>query len=132
MKTMSNVQSSFQLGVSKSARPSPPSLPFQFYSAVHSNETLPPVGTMVVLAGNSACNAQTYVDDQVVLKINGTVVFSFDYSQGNSGAIIPLDPVDITAQLTPYLGQTVTIEIDYIDLYPGSEGASEFWLCFIS
>lgn len=118
----------YQLGVAQAATPSTGSFPNVFYS----NDVMVslPAGVQVTLAGSEACSGDVYVDDKCVIKVNDTEVYSFDFSHGNSGTITPSAPIDITTYLERYLGTTVRITIEYVDLYPGSKGGSAFWLCF--
>ncbi|KGL63812.1 LodA/GoxA family CTQ-dependent oxidase [Polaribacter sp. Hel1_85] len=84
----------------------------------------------VLLAGKNDGTGDVFVDDECIVKVNGSQVYSHDFSNGNSGKITPLAPIDITDNLKPYLGQNVTISIEYVDLYPGSNSGSSFWLYY--
>lgn len=100
-----------------------------FYSRTVQKVTIPE-GKLAILCGEPDGTGTTYVDDQVIISVNGTVVFEFDYSHGNSGRIIPHDPIDLTEQLKPFVGQKVEITTKYVDLWGGYQGASSFFLVF--
>lgn len=116
------------LGVAQSARPSNPNLPHTFYTK--SFNIIIPAANSVILSSNVDGTGNTFVDDKCVISINGNQVFSHDYSNGNSGRITPISPQDITDSVKPYTGKIVTITIEYIDLYQGSNSASDFWLTY--
>lgn len=116
------------LGVAYPSEPSPKR--GQFYAHTV-KDLLIPYGKLATLSSEPDGTGTTYVDDQVTITVNGTKVYEFDYSHGNSGRIIPNDPVDLTEQLKPYAGQRVEIITSYIDLFGGSQGASSFFLVFL-
>ncbi len=116
------------LGVAYPSEPSPRR--GEFYSNTV-KDVLIPSDKLAILSGEPDGTGTTYVDDQVTITVNGTKVFEFDYSHGNSGRIIPREPVDLTEQLKPYAGQRVTITTAYTDLFGGSQGASSFFLVFL-
>ncbi|GAB5418250.1 MAG: LodA/GoxA family CTQ-dependent oxidase [Crocinitomicaceae bacterium] len=89
-----------------------------------------PEGKLVILSGEPDGTGTTYVDDQVTISVDGTVVFEFDYSHGNSGRIIPKDPVDLTEKFKQFVGKKVEITTKYSDLWGGYQGASSFFLVF--
>lgn len=95
------------------------------------NEILIPSDKLVILSGEPDGTGTTYVDDQVTIRVNGEVVFEFDYSHGNSGRIIPKNPVDLTEQFRRFAGERVEITTTYTDLFGGSQGASSFFLNFL-
>lgn len=117
-----------QLGIEQAATPSSGTFPNTFYK--NAIKVAIPANSRVILAGSEDGRGTIYVDDEVIVKVNGTQVFSFDFSHGNSGRITPTGPVDITDQMQPYLGTYAEVTIEYVDLYPGSHGGSNFWLFF--
>lgn len=105
------------------------SYPFTFYQSDPIEITVD--GTMrVVLASTPDGLGQTHVDDQLVLQITtpgGTVVpFAKDYSNGNSGRITPVDPIDLSRVFKE--PGTYKIMVQFRDLYPNALGASDFYL----
>ncbi len=124
---------SIQLGKSVPAQMSPPTLPFTFFSCTSNIDF--PLSGRIILAGNAFGNSETVVDDQVVIYVQTEFnkwqpVFIHDYSNGGQGVITPEAPMDITDAFTAYQGKSVQVKIDYVDLHPNSERASEFWLYF--
>ncbi len=127
-------ESKVKLGNSAAAMPSSADLPHMFYSNTTDFFILPN-WVSIKLAGNSTGTAPVYVDDEVTIMMKTQygewqTVYQHDFSQGDSGDVQPLPPVDLTCVLKDFVGQTVQVKINYTDLYPDSEGASEFWLCF--
>lgn len=86
----------------------------------------------VFLSSKSDGTGEVYVDDQCIITVNGTQVYSHDFSNGNSGKVTSLPPVDITEAMKPFLGKEVEIEIQYIDLHGGSYSGSAFYLSYIN
>jgi len=101
--------------------------PSVFYTNTREMVWLPKDKNMF-LSSTKDGKGNVYVDDILELKINGNLVFSQDFSNGCSGKITPLTPIDITKHLKTYAGNFVTIEISYIDKCGGSESASNFYL----
>lgn len=93
-------------------------------------DVLIPSGKIAILAAEPDGTGATYVDDQVTILVNGVEVYQHDYSNGNSGGIIPMDPVDLTDSLADYVGQKVEVSITYTNVYGESRGASSFFLFF--
>ncbi len=118
----------YKLGTAQPASPSSGNFPDTFYT--NTVQVAIPADSSALLAGSEDGTADVYVDDQCIVKVNGTQIYAHDFSNGNSGRITPLSPVDLSAALQPYAGTTVEITIEYVDLYPGSKGASAFWLIF--
>jgi hypothetical protein len=99
-----------------------------FYSSTDYNLNIPSTPTAITLCSNSDGTGDTYVDDQVKISVNGEQIFLYDYSNKNSGRIIPIGPANLLNQFKPYYGTSVVIETTYTDLYPNSNGASDFFL----
>lgn len=116
------------LGVAYPSEPAPKRAAFYSHTV---NEVLIPANKRAIVSAEPDGTGATYVDDQVTITVNGTKVYEFDYSHGNSGRIIPQEPIDLTEQLKPYAGQQVEITTTYTDLYGGSQGASSFFLIFL-
>lgn len=120
-----------QLGEKQAAAPSKKPLPNTFYSNTVKVEVPANFfGLKFFLSSNNDATGQVSVDDEVIVKVNGTEIYSHDFSFGNSGKITPSDPIDITKEMQPYLDQTVEITIEYVDLYQGSSSGSDFYLCY--
>ncbi|MEZ4829083.1 MAG: TcdA/TcdB pore-forming domain-containing protein [Bacteroidia bacterium] len=101
-------------------------LPMVFYT----NEVLfEYLDGKVWLCSNIDGSGQIYVDDKIRLTISnpdGTQKeYSFDYSYGNCGRIIPGPPIDISGLFRPGINK---VKIELIDLYYNSQGSSEFYL----
>lgn len=118
-------------------------------------DLLIPATGKIILAGNSEGTGQIYVDDEVTISMKyctwtdkiedgiktsvysdpiKKVIKTIDFSNGNSGKITPLDPIDITDEIRSQPGYKpgtiVTIYVEYQDTNGGSSGASEFWLVY--
>ncbi len=118
-------------------------------------DLLIPATGKIILAGNSEGTGQICVDDEVTISMkyrswtdeivdgvkksvysdpNTQVIKTIDFSNGNSGKITPLDPIDITEEIRSQPGYKpgtiVTIIVEYTDTYGGCHGASEFWLVY--
>jgi hypothetical protein len=106
------------------------SLPNIFYKRTVNIDLLDQVE--VLLASKNDGTGDVFVDDQCILKVNDTVVYTHDFSNGNSGVITALKPINITNAIKPYLGTNVNITIEYVDLHGGKKGGSAFWLCYIN
>ena len=98
-----------------------------FYSSTLYNRTIPGNATSFVLCSNPDGTGDTSVDDQLVVTVNNTVVFEYDYSNGNSGRITPLAPQKL--DMSQFAGQTVTIESTFTDLYPDRQSGTSIFLC---
>lgn len=98
-----------------------------FYSSIIYNRSIPANATSFILSANPDGTGDTYVDDLLVVTVNGIEVFNKDYSNGNSGRITPLPPQNLN--LSEFTGQTVTIESTFTDLYPNNQGGSPIFLC---
>lgn len=115
------------LGKEITSRPvklNPPSI---FYSNVREMVWLPS-GKEIFLSSTKDGTGDVSVDDVLELKINGNVVLNQDFSNGCSGKITPLPPMDITENLKPYSNNFVTIEVSYIDKCGGYESATNMYL----
>lgn len=139
------------IGAAYPATPSssPSSTPFYTNKI---NLLIPAAGD-IYLAGSSDGKGQIYVDDEIVItmtyqsgkdvtvdgitttKLSPPItakIYSHDFSNGNSGKITPLDPVNLTDAIRNTAGYRkgtiVTLTIEYIDTYGGSKSSSEFWL----
>jgi len=116
------------LGVAHPSEPA--SIPSSFYTHTVKN-VLIPFDKLVLLSGESDGTGTTYADDQVSISVNGNLVHEFDYSHGNSGRIIPENPIDLSEKFKRYAGKKVEIITTYTDLFGGSQGASSFFLNFL-
>ena len=117
------------LGVAKKSTSST-TLPNTFYTNTVKVDLLDQV--QVLLASNEKGTGDVFVDDQCIIKVNGKQIFCHDFSNGNSGKITPQKPIDITEAIKAHLGTSVSITIEYTDLYKGKKRASEFWLSYIN
>ncbi|MDX2248006.1 MAG: TcdA/TcdB pore-forming domain-containing protein [Bacteroidia bacterium] len=101
-------------------------LPMTFYSNEVSFNYR---GGKVMLSSTLDGKGQIYVDDMISLTITrpdgSRVSYSFDYSHGNCGRIIPEPPVDISTKFQVGIN---TVKIQLIDLYYNSQGSSPFYL----
>jgi len=122
-------EASIQLGVAQPESNSSPNLPDTFYTNTV-NVPIPTSGN-IVLAGNDLGTGNIFVDDQCIIKIGDTVIYSHDYSNGNSGSITSTPPVNISENLAAYRGQDVQMTIEYIDLHPNKRSGSDYFICFI-
>lgn len=98
-----------------------------FYSSTLYNRMIPANATSFVLSANPDGSGDTFVDDQLVVTVNNSVVFNYDYSNGNSGRITPIAPQPI--EMGQFVGQTVTIEATFTDLYKDRQSGSAIFLC---
>lgn len=124
-----NAPEPIHLGVAQPNSTSTGPFPDTFYSNAI-DVILPSEGT-ITISSLSNGTGNVVVDDKCEIKINGTLIYSHDYSNGNSGVITPIAPVDITNLIPPQLrGVIVTMSIDYIDLHPNSKRGSDYWVTF--
>lgn len=91
-----------------------------------------PSDKLAILSASPDGTGATYVDDEVVILVDGIEIYKFDYSHGNSGRIIPDGPIDLTQKLEDagLRGKSVEVKTSYNDLFGGSQGASSFFLVF--
>ncbi|MEO9570209.1 MAG: LodA/GoxA family CTQ-dependent oxidase [Polaribacter sp.] len=119
------------LGEAKAASPSTGTFPNTFYNnTIEIDLSTKPYPEKILLSSNNDATGNVFVDDKCIIKINGTEVFSHDFSNGGSGVITPTEPIDITNQIKPYFGERFSVTIEYVDLHPNSKGASDFWFCY--
>jgi hypothetical protein len=127
---MKTVLKKFQLATAventPSGKPGPNDV---FYSSTLFNRVIPANASNFILCANADGTGDTYVDDLLVITVNGTQVFKHDYSNGNSGRITPLPPYDLTSVMRQFAGETITIESTFTDLYPNNQGGSAIFLC---
>ena len=142
------------IGAAYPATPSsaPSSTPFY----TNTINLLVPASGEILLAGSSDGTGEIFVDDEVEItmsyhtwetatvdgikattiseKPSKATIYSHDFSNGNSGKITPLKPVNITDKIRSvkgyHPGTIVTITIQYTDTYGVSKSASEFWLVY--
>ena len=142
------------IGTAYPATPSaaPSSTPFY----TNSIDLLVPASGEILLAGSSDGTGDIFVDDEVEIsmsyhtwktatvdgiksttiseKPSKATIYSHDFSNGNSGKITPLKPVNITEKIRSvagyHPGTIVTLTIQYTDTYGVSKSASEFWLVY--
>lgn len=103
-----------------------------FYSSTLYNCRIPANASSFILCSNPDGTGDTYVDDLLVVSVNGTQVFDYDYSHGNSGRITPLPAKNISTAMMPFAGKTVSINATFTDLYPNNQGGSPIFLCIFS
>lgn len=108
----------------RSARSTPPSI---FYTNTREMVWLP-ANRKIYLSSTKDGAGEMYVDDILELKINGKSVLTEDFSNGCSGKITPLAPINITEKVASFANNFVTIQVNYIDKCGGSESASNFYL----
>ncbi len=103
-----------------------------FYTNVVSNVSIPSDGLIILSASPDGTGAM-YVDDEVLILVDGVEVYKHDYSNGNSGRITPKGPIDLTEifQAKNLVGKHVEITTMYGDLFGGNQGASSFYLVFL-
>ena len=99
-----------------------------FYSNTRDTVWIPE-NKQLVLSANPDGTGSIYVDDQVVLSVNGKPVYTYDYSNSCS-YISSQPPTDITDALAEYIGHFVNITIEYQDVCGGSESSTGFYLVF--
>ena len=102
--------------------------PFAFYT--NSIDAILPSEGTVTLSSSEDGSGDISVDDKCVIKINGTIIYSHDYSNGNSGVITPVAPINISDIVNSYRGFIATITIEYIDLHPNSRSGTDYWISF--
>tara|TARA_R110002050_G_scaffold136330_2_gene259532 strand:+ start:9341 stop:9718 length:378 start_codon:yes stop_codon:yes gene_type:complete len=118
-----------QLATSREAKASGKSGPNDvFYSSTDYNFPVPKNLTKVILCSNPDGTGDTFVNDQISISVNGTLIYKHDYTHRNQGHITPLAPQSLIFSFHNYEGQSVTIETKYTDLYTNSNGASNFYL----
>lgn len=117
------------LGKAFASVPAPPNPPSVFYTNVRENVYLPE-GKQIILSSQPGGTGDFFVDDVVTILVNGTQVYTQDFSNGCSGIVSPLQPTEITSSLSAYLGQFVDIEIQYSDKCGGYISSSAFYLTF--
>ncbi|NQY05633.1 MAG: hypothetical protein HRT68_05350 [Flavobacteriaceae bacterium] len=65
-----------------------------------------------------------------------TQTYTYDYSHGNIGKIIPTSPVvnpfHYNGDYSQFSGKNVDITITFTDMYMNSRGASNYFLCLSS
>lgn len=105
--------------------------PGEFYTNKVSDVWIPS-DKLAILSASPDGTGATYVDDEVVILVDGIEIYKFDYSHGNSGRIIPDGPIDLTQKLEDagLRGKSVEVKTSYNDLFGGSQGASSFFLVF--
>ena len=132
--TTKTLISALQLATKREARASGTPGPNDiFYSSTDYNLPIPENATQFVLCGSADGTGNTYVDDKlVVAAVNGSTssqLFTHDYSNGNSGRINPMPPTDVTSAFKQFVGQSINLQTQFIDLYKNSKGGSNFFLC---
>ena len=103
--------------------------PTSFYSNTREMVWIPDNKT-AFLSSNPDGTGEVFVDDVFQMKINGKIVFEYDFSNNCSGRITPQPPIDVTTHLKEAINSFVTIEVNYIDKCGGYESSSEFYLIF--
>jgi hypothetical protein len=102
--------------------------PYTFYS--NSVDTILPSEGTITLSSSEDGSGDISVDDKCVIKINEMIIYSHDYSNGNSGVITPVAPINISDIVNSYRGFIATITIEYIDLHPNSRSGTDYWISF--
>ncbi|WP_064968073.1 LodA/GoxA family CTQ-dependent oxidase [Tenacibaculum ovolyticum] len=87
-----------------------------------------PEGKSMYLSSTKDGTGNVSVDDALELSINGNIVLNQDFSNGCSGKITPLSPINITDLLKPFTNNFVTITINYIDKCGGYKSATNIYL----
>jgi hypothetical protein len=116
------------LGLAQPETPSSGTFPDTFYT--NSVDVIIPASGTITLSSKEDGSGNISVDDECIIKVNGTTVYSQDFSNGNSGRITPLPPVDLTNAFQHYRGRIVTLSIEYVDLHPDKKSATNFWLTY--
>ncbi|MDC1162146.1 LodA/GoxA family CTQ-dependent oxidase [Tenacibaculum sp.] len=124
-----NVKNTTSILLGKSIPSSPVSLnpPSVFYSNVRDMVWIPK-GKSIYLSSESDGTGDIFVDDVLELIVNGNLILKTDFSNGCSGKITPLNPLDVTSNFDKFLNSFVNIEIKYIDKCGGYKSASNFYL----
>lgn len=117
------------LGEALASQPAPASPPSIFYTNEIQAAWIPK-GKQVWLASKPDGTGKISVDDEVSISVNGTELYRHDFSNGCSGSITPLLPVDLTAAFEKFGDTYVTLDITYRDLCGGVTSASNFFLVF--
>ncbi len=106
-----------------------------FYTSFIKYVSIPSTPIQILLSSNPDGTGDTFVDDQIQIFVasqgNTEIIYTYDYSNGNSGVITPISPVSMLYQFNSYFGQTVAITTTFTDLFPYSRSGSNFYL-FIS
>ena len=94
-----------------------------------------------ILSGETGGLGNTSVDDVVTLTItdqndpNNKATYTYDYSNGCSGKITPMAPVNLNLQIEAFnllRGKKVKAFIEFNDKCGGFESGTNFWLCLKS
>ena len=94
-----------------------------------------------ILSGEAGGLGNTAVDDVVTLTItdqndsNNKATYKYDYSNGCSGKITSIGPVNLNLQIEAFnslRGKTVKAFITFSDKCGGFESGTNFWLCLKS
>lgn len=98
-----------------------------FYStAIQIPQDLPPTGNFYLSAEHHTI-APVLVDDEIIIKVSGSIVYTHDFSAGNlpqSATLIIPRPL-----MEQMKGQAATVE--YRDVYGNVVTASEMWLIWV-
>ncbi|MFY0629573.1 MAG: LodA/GoxA family CTQ-dependent oxidase [Flavobacteriaceae bacterium] len=137
--------------ISATSSSKPSNIPFY----TNTIDLLIPASGDIYLAGSSDGTKGIFVDDEVVIKmtyqsgkdvtVDGitttklsppitSTIYSHDFSNGNSGAITKLPPVNLTDAIRNTKGYRkgtiVSLTVEYIDTNGGNRSSSEFWLIY--
>lgn len=117
-----------QLGVAQLQVPSKKISDKPFYK--NSLNVVLPASGMILLSGNNEGTANVFAEGICDIRVNGVVVFSYNFRNNNNKDITPSAPLDVTYVLKPYVGKIITLSIELTNPVSAEVGASDFWLYY--
>ncbi|WP_264213741.1 hypothetical protein [Leisingera thetidis] len=127
----------YQIATAQESTPVPGDAGKIFYDATLHYVTIPS-GATIVMSGGPNGEGETSVDDVVKLTLTdqsdpqNTGTYSHDYSNGCSGVVTPMQPVDLTSQFSALAGKTVKATIEFYDKCGGYQSGTNFYICIYS
>ena len=112
-----------------------------FYTTTLLGAPIPaPAKSAIFLCSKPDGTGDVFVDDTLTLTMTevggkgSSATFSYDYSNGCSGKITPVGPVNLCAEadsFSGFMGKTVDIEVVCADKCGGSMGSSDIYICIM-
>lgn len=89
-----------------------------------------PVCKEVTLSSSPNGTGDLLIDDKLVIRINGNVLFEHDFRGSDANSLESIPPVNLTEALRPFFGQHVQMEIEYQDIHGVAEFAEPVYFTF--